>query len=113
MSLCSINVKECLKMSKSKSYFNNNNNNNKTIIIIIIILIITIIIIIIIENPREVAKLWNVRVQIIPVIIGAFGTIPNDLEERINKMGLSLKTAQIQMSVLFGTARFRRNVLEI
>ena len=61
----------------------------------------------------EVAKLWNVRVKIIPVVIGALGTIPNDLEERINKMGISLKTAQIQMSVLLGTARILRNVLEI
>ena len=61
----------------------------------------------------EVAKLWNVRVKIIPVVIGALGTIPNDLEERINEMGISLKTAQIQMSVLLGTARILRKVLEI
>ena len=61
----------------------------------------------------EVAKLWNVRVKIIPVVIGALGTIPNDLEERINEMRISLKTAQIQMSVLLGTARILRNVLEI
>ena len=65
------------------------------------------------DLAREVAKLWNVRVKIIPVVIGALGTIPNDLEERINEMGISLKTAQIQMSVLLGTARILRKVLEI
>ena len=35
------------------------------------------------------------------------------MEERINEMGISLKTAQIQMSVLLGTARILRKVLEI
>ena len=65
------------------------------------------------DLAREVAKLWNVRVKIIPVVIAALGTIPNDLEERINEMGISLKTAQIQMSVLLGTARILRKVLEI
>ena len=65
------------------------------------------------DLAREVAKLWNVRVKIIPVVIGALVKIPNDLEERINEMGISLKTAQIQMSVLLGTARILRKVLEI
>ena len=65
------------------------------------------------DLAREVAKLWNVRVKIIPVVIAALGTISNDLEERINEMGISLKTAQIQMSVLLGTARILRKVLEI
>ena len=63
------------------------------------------------DLAREVAKLWNVRVKIIPVVIGALGTIPNDLEERINEMGISLKTAQIQMSILLGTARILRGCL--
>ena len=62
---------------------------------------------------REVAKLWNVTFKIIPVVIGALGTIPNDLEERINEMETSLKTAQIQKSILLGTARMLRKVLEI
>ena len=65
------------------------------------------------DLAREVAKLWNVRVKIIPVVIGALGTIPNDLEERINEIGISLKTAQIQMLVLLGTVRILRKVLEI
>ena len=49
------------------------------------------------------------RVKIIRVVIGALGTIPNDLEERINEIGISLKTAQIQMSVLLGTARILKS----
>ena len=65
------------------------------------------------DLAREVAKLWNVRVKIIPVVIGALVKIPNDLEDRINEMRISLKTAQTQMPVLLGMARILRNVLEI
>lgn len=65
------------------------------------------------DLAREVAKLWNVKVKIIPVVIGALGTIPKDLEDRIKEIGISIKTAQIQMSVLLGTARMLRKVLEI
>jgi hypothetical protein len=49
-----------------------NNNNNIIIIIIIIITIIEIIIIIIII---ELQRMWNVKARVIPVIIGATGTI--------------------------------------
>ena len=31
------------------------------------------------DLARKVMKLWNVRVKIIPVVIGALETIPNDL----------------------------------
>ena len=65
------------------------------------------------EFARVVAKLWNVGVKIIPVVIGALGTIPNDLEEMINEMGIYLKTAQFQMSVSLGTARIPRKIIEI
>ena len=65
------------------------------------------------DLAREVATLWNVRVKIILVVIGALGTIPNDLEEMINEMGIYLKTAQFQMSVSLGTARIPRKILEI
>ena len=65
------------------------------------------------DLAREVSKLWNVKVEIIPVVIGALGTIPKLLESRIKDIGISIKTAQIQKPVLLGTARILRKVLEI
>ena len=65
------------------------------------------------DLAREVSKLWNVKVAIIPVVIGALGTVPTMLESRIKEIGISIKTAQIQKTVLLGTARILRKVLEI
>ena len=64
------------------------------------------------DLAREVSKLWNVKVAIIPVVIGALGTVPTMLESRIKEIGISIKTAQIQKTVLLGTARILRKVLE-
>ena len=65
------------------------------------------------DLAREVSKLWNVKVAIIPLVIGALGTVPTMLESRIKEIGISIKTAQIQKTVLIGTARILRKVLEI
>ena len=47
------------------------------------------------------------------IVIGALGTVPTMLESRIKEIGISIKTAQIQKTVLLGTARILRKVLEI
>ena len=62
------------------------------------------------DLAREVSKFWNVKVAIIPVAIGALGTVPTMLESRINDIGISIKTAQIQKTVLLWTARTLRKV---
>ena len=65
------------------------------------------------DLAREVSNLWNVKVKIIPFVIGALGTVPTLLESRNKDIGISIKTAQIQKTVLLGTARILRKVLEI
>ena len=39
------------------------------------------------DLAREFKKLWNVNVRVIPVIIGALGTIPRDLHKRLKEIG--------------------------
>ena len=34
------------------------------------------------DLARELKKLWNMNVRVIPIIIGALGTIPRDLYQR-------------------------------
>ena len=65
------------------------------------------------DLAREVSNLWNVKVKIIPIVIGVLGTVPTLLESRIKDIGISIKAAQIQKTVLLGTARILRKVLEI
>ena len=52
------------------------------------------------DLAREVSNLWNVKVKIIPVVIGALGTVPTLLESRIKDIGILIKTAQILRKVL-------------
>ena len=61
------------------------------------------------ELERELQKIWNVKVKIIPLVVGSLGAIPN----RLKQIGIAVGTAQVQKTVLLGTARILRKVLEI
>ena len=61
----------------------------------------------------ELQKIWNVRVKIIPLVVGSFGAIPKQLGNRLKQIDITAETAQVQKTVLLGTARILRKVLEI
>ena len=62
---------------------------------------------------RELQKIWNVKGRIIPLVAGSLGTIPKQFSNRLKQIGITVGTAQVQKTVLLGTARILRNVLEI
>ena len=70
-----------------------------------------LIIIIIIILGRELQKIWNVKVKIIP--LGSLGAIPKQFGNRLKQIAITAGTAQVQKTVLLGTARILRKVLEI
>ena len=59
----------------------------------------------------EVSRMWNVRTEIVPVIIGALGSIPKDLRKQLMKIPGCSKHYEIQDIVLYGTAHILRKVL--
>ena len=61
---------------------------------------------------RELQKIWNVKVKIIPLVIGSLGAIPKQFDNRLKQIGITAETAQVQKTVLLGTARILRKVLE-
>ena len=61
------------------------------------------------DLERELQKMWNVKVNIIPLLVGSLGTIPKQFGNRLKQIGVTAETAQ----VLLGTARILRKVLEI
>ena len=83
------------------------------IVIIIIIVIIVIIIIINQDLGRKLQKIRNVKVKIVPLVVGSLGAIPKAFGNRLKEIGITVGTAQIQKTVLLGTARILRKVLEI
>ena len=62
---------------------------------------------------RELQKMWNVKVKIIPLIVGSLGAIPKQCGKRLKQIGITGGTAQVQKTVFLGTARILRKVLEI
>ena len=62
---------------------------------------------------RELQKIWNVKVKIIPLVVGSSGAIPKQFGNRLKQIGITARTAQLQKTVLLRTTRILRKVLEI
>ena len=62
---------------------------------------------------KELQKLWNIKVKIIPLFVGSLGAIPKQFGNRLKQIGITTGTAQVQKTVLLGTGRILRKVLEI
>ena len=53
---------------------------------------------------RELQKLWNVRVKIIPLLIGSLVAIPKQFGNRLKQIGITAGKAQVRKTILLGTA---------
>ena len=62
---------------------------------------------------RELQKIWNVKVKIIPLVVGSLGAISKQFGNRLKQIGTTAGTAQVQKTVLLGMARILRKDLEI
>ena len=62
---------------------------------------------------RELQKISNVKLKIIPLVVGSLGAMPKQFGDRLKQIGITAGTAQVQKTVLLGTARILRKVLEI
>ena len=66
------------------------------------------------ELKYEIAKIWKMRkVEVIPVVIGALGTVTKHFEKWIEKLDLDLTIEAIQKPCLLGTSRIIRKVLDM
>ena len=61
----------------------------------------------------ELQKIWNVKVKIIPLVVGSLGAIPKQFGNRLKQISITAGTAQVQKTVLLGMARILRKLLEI
>ena len=62
---------------------------------------------------RKLQKIWNVKVKIIPLAVGSLGAVPKQFVNRLKQIGITVGTAQVQTTLLLGTAIILRKVLEI
>ena len=62
---------------------------------------------------QELQKIWNVRVKIIPLVVGSLGVIPKQFGNRLKKTGITANTGQVQKTVFIGTATILIKVFKI
>ena len=60
----------------------------------------------------ELKKVWNMKVTIIPIVIGAFGTITKGLSKGREDLEVGGRVETIQTTALLKTTRILRRVLE-
>ena len=62
----------------------------------------------------ELKRIWSLKkVEIVPVIVGALGCISKGFNRWIYMLGIKLCVGMVQRSVLLGTARILRKVLDM
>uniref|UniRef100_H3AA26 Reverse transcriptase n=1 Tax=Latimeria chalumnae TaxID=7897 RepID=H3AA26_LATCH len=64
------------------------------------------------DLKMEIEKLWKVRVEVIPVVIGAVGAVTKK-HDSIKKIDESIWLEDFQKTALLGTARIVQNVLQL
>ena len=64
------------------------------------------------DLARELEKAWNMKVTIVPIIIGALGTIPKGLVKGLEDLEIREYAVTILTIALLRSARILRGVLE-
>ena len=62
---------------------------------------------------RELQKIWNSKVKIIPLVVSSLYAIPKKFGNRWKQIVITVGTAEVQKTVLLRTARILRKVLEM
>ena len=63
---------------------------------------------------RELKRLWSLKkVKVVPVVEGALGCISKGFSGWMDTLGIKLNVGMVQKSVLLGTARILRKVLDM
>ena len=64
------------------------------------------------DLARELKKLWNMQVTIIPIVIGAFGTVTKGSLKGLEDLEVGGRVETIQTTALLRTAKILRRFLE-
>ena len=64
------------------------------------------------DLARELKKLWNMKVTIIPIVIGVFGTVTKGLLKSLDDLEVGGRVETIQTTTLLRPARILRRVQE-
>ena len=60
----------------------------------------------------ELRRLWEMPVEVVPIVIGALGTIPKNLKRNLEKLEAKIAPGLMQKSVMLETAHIIRRVMD-
>ena len=62
---------------------------------------------------REIREMWGVKnIDMVPVVVGVLGNVTKKLGQWIKKLGMRVRIGLLQKTMLSGTARILRRVLD-
>ena len=61
----------------------------------------------------EIQRMWHMKTVVIPVIVGALGTVKKGIVENIKKVSERATVTEIQKIYILGSARILRKVLSV
>ena len=64
------------------------------------------------DLKMELQRIWEIPVEVVPIIIGALGTIPSSLAKNIKKLDTKVAPGLMQKSVVLQSAHIMRRVLD-
>ena len=65
------------------------------------------------DPVRELQKVWNIKVGVVLLLVGALGTPAKTLGKRLKTIGTDTKVTKLQRAVLIHTSRFFQKVIEV
>ena len=65
------------------------------------------------DLAREIQRIWTSRTKVVPVAVGALGSVSKKLTGHLEKLGIKNRTRTMQKSALLGSAHILRKVLEV
>jgi len=63
------------------------------------------------DLTTEIQRMWNVKTKVIPVIIGATGTISKSFRKYVRNIPGKYEVKELQKTAILGTAHILREVL--
>jgi hypothetical protein len=63
------------------------------------------------ELTIEIERMWNIKARVIPVIIGATGTVSKSFRKYVSSIPGNHEFRQLQKTAILGTAHILRKVL--
>ena len=57
------------------------------------------------DMARELPKIWQVKVKVVPVVVGELETIPKAMGTHIDETGTNVRVSRLQKAVFWGTSK--------